>query len=307
MIKTSETLANKGFEARCFQKFGFNGKEKDDEITVTGGDYDFGARIYGSRLGRWMSVDPEFKKYPSLSGYSSFENNPIAILDPGGDTTVFFTQSGMFLAKIDDDGFPDQPVITIIKDENLNDFMKGLSFYKDCKDPTIIKAAVSTARNMGTSIDVNAWRQFSNDATASGGEADVDNSDYFLETSVWAYKKNNMVKPGTNTQTKGNDVNHAYYDNLQVESDLGEVVGQGHTHPNEEKPGFSYGPSYEGNKPSDILTAYYHKNKINVVVGTTNIYVYDDQLLKNKFIKVDIKTLAPDLEQNPKNTPTINN
>ncbi|MEI6765621.1 MAG: hypothetical protein WCM76_08265 [Bacteroidota bacterium] len=37
-------------------RFGFNGQEKDDEITgVTGSDYDFGARIYDARVGRWMS------------------------------------------------------------------------------------------------------------------------------------------------------------------------------------------------------------------------------------------------------------
>ena len=32
-------------------RFGFNGKEKDDEINVDGGSYDFGARIYDGRLG----------------------------------------------------------------------------------------------------------------------------------------------------------------------------------------------------------------------------------------------------------------
>ena len=35
-------------------KYGFNGKEKDNEVNVDGGDYDFGARIYDSRLGRWL-------------------------------------------------------------------------------------------------------------------------------------------------------------------------------------------------------------------------------------------------------------
>jgi hypothetical protein len=37
--------------------FGFNGMEKVDEITgVTGTDYDFGARNYDARAGRWLSV-----------------------------------------------------------------------------------------------------------------------------------------------------------------------------------------------------------------------------------------------------------
>ena len=33
-------------------KYGFNGMEKDDDINVSGGSYDFRARIYDSRLDR---------------------------------------------------------------------------------------------------------------------------------------------------------------------------------------------------------------------------------------------------------------
>jgi hypothetical protein len=37
-------------------RFGFNGQEQDNEVSGEGNSYDFGARIYDSRLGRWMSV-----------------------------------------------------------------------------------------------------------------------------------------------------------------------------------------------------------------------------------------------------------
>jgi RHS repeat-associated protein len=47
-------------------RYGFNGKEADNEISVDGGSYDYGARIYNSRLGKWMSVDPSIKKYAFL-------------------------------------------------------------------------------------------------------------------------------------------------------------------------------------------------------------------------------------------------
>lgn len=66
-------------------KFGFNGKEKDDEITgVTGANLDFGARIYDSRVGRWLSTDPWFKKYPSYSSYNFTLCNPISYMDNNG-------------------------------------------------------------------------------------------------------------------------------------------------------------------------------------------------------------------------------
>jgi len=65
-------------------KFGFNGKEKDNEINVNGGDYDFGARIYDSRLGRWLSLDPLMRKYADLSPYNFCNSNPIFFLDIDG-------------------------------------------------------------------------------------------------------------------------------------------------------------------------------------------------------------------------------
>ncbi|MCC5944071.1 MAG: hypothetical protein JJT94_04000, partial [Bernardetiaceae bacterium] len=37
-------------------RFGFNGMENDKDLND--GAIDFGARIYDSRIGRWLSVDP---------------------------------------------------------------------------------------------------------------------------------------------------------------------------------------------------------------------------------------------------------
>ncbi|OYU94738.1 MAG: hypothetical protein CFE21_13685 [Bacteroidetes bacterium B1(2017)] len=65
-------------------RFGFNGKEADNEINGTGNDYDFGARIYDARLGRWLSLDPKQISYPSLSAYNFTMNNPILFIDPDG-------------------------------------------------------------------------------------------------------------------------------------------------------------------------------------------------------------------------------
>lgn len=67
-------------------RFGFNGKERDDEVKGSGNSLDFGARIYDSRLGRWLSTDPEEKNFPSFSPYVSFNNNPIFNVDENGRT-----------------------------------------------------------------------------------------------------------------------------------------------------------------------------------------------------------------------------
>ncbi|MBP7540804.1 MAG: RHS repeat-associated core domain-containing protein [Saprospiraceae bacterium] len=69
-------------------RFGFNGKESDTETYGDGNAYDFGARIYDARLGRWMSVDPMQAEYPDLSPYVFVANSPLIFIDPDGKKIV---------------------------------------------------------------------------------------------------------------------------------------------------------------------------------------------------------------------------
>jgi RHS repeat-associated protein len=62
-------------------KYGFNGKEKDDEVYGGGNEYDFGARIYDSRLSRFLSTDPMEGMFPWQSPYVFADNSPIALID----------------------------------------------------------------------------------------------------------------------------------------------------------------------------------------------------------------------------------
>ncbi len=65
-------------------RYGFNGKEKDDEIKGEGVQYDYGFRIYDARLGKFLSTDPLFQSYPSLTPYQYASNTPIAAIDLDG-------------------------------------------------------------------------------------------------------------------------------------------------------------------------------------------------------------------------------
>jgi RHS repeat-associated protein len=71
-------------------RYGFNGKENDNEVKGAGNQLDFGARVYDSRLGKWLSVDPLTTKYPSLSPYQYALNNPTASVDPDGEDVIRF-------------------------------------------------------------------------------------------------------------------------------------------------------------------------------------------------------------------------
>ena len=60
-------------------RYGFNGKEKEDEL------YDFGARMYNAKIGVFLSLDPLKEKFPYISNYSFANNSPIMFVDYEGE------------------------------------------------------------------------------------------------------------------------------------------------------------------------------------------------------------------------------
>jgi RHS repeat-associated protein len=74
-------------------RYGFNGMEGDGEIKGSGNSYDFGARIYDTRIGRWLATDPHASSYPNFSPYSFAANNPVYYVDPDGNDIVPYTRN----------------------------------------------------------------------------------------------------------------------------------------------------------------------------------------------------------------------
>ena len=60
-------------------RFRYNGKE-----FLSSGLYDYGFRMYHAGLGRFLSVDPYWKKFPGLSSYQFSSNTPIQATDLDG-------------------------------------------------------------------------------------------------------------------------------------------------------------------------------------------------------------------------------
>jgi RHS repeat-associated protein len=80
-----------GLRARCSiyagntsYRYGFNGKENDDEVYGDDNEQDYGMRIYDPRLGRFLSVDPIAREYPELTPYQFASNTPIMAVDLDG-------------------------------------------------------------------------------------------------------------------------------------------------------------------------------------------------------------------------------
>jgi RHS repeat-associated protein len=65
-------------------RYGFNGKESDNEVKGIGNQLDYGFRIYDSRIGKFLSVDPLTKKYPFYSTFQYAGNSPTKFIDLDG-------------------------------------------------------------------------------------------------------------------------------------------------------------------------------------------------------------------------------
>lgn len=66
-------------------RFGFNGKENDNEVYGTQGTFqDYGMRMYDPRIARFISVDPLASHYPFYSPYQFASNSPIIAVDIDG-------------------------------------------------------------------------------------------------------------------------------------------------------------------------------------------------------------------------------
>jgi RHS repeat-associated protein len=73
-------------------RYGFNGKENDNEVNGEGNSVDFGARLYDARLARWNSVDPKESKHSGLTPYNFVLNSPNLFVDPDGQDNVIYLQ-----------------------------------------------------------------------------------------------------------------------------------------------------------------------------------------------------------------------
>ena len=64
-------------------RYKYNGKE--EQILGDLRYLDYGARMYACELARWLCIDPKVEKYVNVSPYSYCANNPIILIDVGGE------------------------------------------------------------------------------------------------------------------------------------------------------------------------------------------------------------------------------
>jgi RHS repeat-associated protein len=209
-------MSSRSFNASS-SRYGFNGKEKDDENNVAGGSYDFGERIYDSRLGKWLSVDPLQAKYPSESPYDFCLNSPNAFKDGDGRDAILIV-------------FPDYKIDPEIKIGKWKPMVSGVGHagvliinnktgaatyyeygrYKTTDGTKGIVKKYSVGKitfdkdGKATTESVNAAMGIISAKSGHGGKIDgaYIKSDKFKEMKSYADKKFNESNPGTDSYNK---------------------------------------------------------------------------------------------------------
>jgi RHS repeat-associated protein len=65
-------------------RYGFQGQEKDDEIKGDGNSINYKYRVHDPRIGKFLSIDPLYKKYPFYSPYAFSGNRVIDAVEQEG-------------------------------------------------------------------------------------------------------------------------------------------------------------------------------------------------------------------------------
>jgi len=106
-------------------RYGFNGKENDNEVKGASNQQDYGMRIYDPRIGKFLSVDPLAKDFPSNSSYAFAENDVIRCIDLEGlekYNVIFrsFAPRGSFEGTHFESKADDRTVFQIAGDKKLS-------------------------------------------------------------------------------------------------------------------------------------------------------------------------------------------
>ena len=132
-------------------RFGFNGKEKTDEISGEGNSYDFGARMLDPKIGRWLSIDPMARKQPEQSPFKAFLNCPLVYIDPNGmdefERIVIYNSKGQIIAHADKlirEGYYMSGGIFYLNETKIPELSNGFNYYSKTKKITVNDAGVIT-------------------------------------------------------------------------------------------------------------------------------------------------------------------
>jgi len=149
----------------------FNGKELDPE---TGLAY-YSARYYQSKVSIWLSIDLKAAEYPSVSGYTAMNNNPLLYIDPNGMENIVVVGSQSDNSAGNKLMFANQGIRAIkeMSKNSPNESRSMIIFTEGYTDDQLSAIEKSVKSYGGTLVKVNSSEEFTNyvnSKSSSGGE-----------------------------------------------------------------------------------------------------------------------------------------
>ncbi len=137
-------------------RYAFNGMEKNEEWNE--GSYDFGARMYDGRSGRWLAIDAMTRKHPSQSPFIFAANNPIVYIDVDGNDIRYFDMEGneiVELRQVTDKVIATMVTVKIDFIYNEKGELEATHAFEEAKMPDRITNITEYEKNKG--VDYNQY------------------------------------------------------------------------------------------------------------------------------------------------------
>jgi RHS repeat-associated protein len=113
-------------------------------------------RSHDPQLGRFWQLDPKPTDMESL--YAAMGNNPIKNNDLLGDTTIFYSSSGVELLRTTENSLGN--AVTFVSDDNMKSFNSTVADFKSNGSDFTEGCGVNYLRSMGESYDVTGVFNF---------------------------------------------------------------------------------------------------------------------------------------------------
>ncbi len=194
-------------------RYGFNGKENDNEVIGEGNQIDYGKRVYDPRLGRFLSVDPLAHQFSWMSPYAAMNDNPIKFTDPTGAApeSIHIDPKGNVLRNINDGDNTVYVHAAAIKGKDIDK-----SYTKADHSAGGINVG-KLGGNIKSGIISQIFKENKSTASSLPNEAewvarvspkqewDYKNNEKTIFGVAWAFDEDNKAKTGSETKTSFTD------------------------------------------------------------------------------------------------------
>jgi RHS repeat-associated protein len=203
-------------------RYGFNGKEKDDEMKGgEGNSIDYGFRMHDPRVGRFMSVDPLTKKFAELTPYQFSSNTPIWAIDLDG-MEAYFSNEGVFQKWGKDKSKTAQVIVdNKVMSLNVSEMLNRAHWVYGEGGGTMTNQLANALNNRAKLLGENEmYKGMTTWSKARKVDPDEQKEIYFFQTKTNSHEQVNSNYKDFNRLIRNNDENIDFTPKAEVPTDV---------------------------------------------------------------------------------------